>query len=593
MEELALFWEIGLIIVAATFFAYLARIFRQPVILAYVFTGVLLGPLGFGLIEDQVTIRTLSEFGIAFLLFIVGLELDLKRLRDVGGVSTVVGIIKTAIVFGLGFMMALSLGYLRTEAIYAGLILSFSSTMVVIKLLSDKNELDTLHGRITLGILLIEDVIAIMVLSVISVQTGVNLSVFAISILKGMGLLSIALIMSKYILPPVLHFVARKQELLFLTALSLCFIYSWASHISGFSVAIGAFIAGISVATFPYNIEIVSRVRSLRDFFSTIFFVSLGLELLVTDTSALVQALFFFLPLIVIIKPAIIMALTSTYGYGRRTSFLTSISLIQISEFSLIIASAALSMHHIGQELFSVILFVALFSITLTSYTINYDNKLYGRLSSSLVFFEKLCRTKTCQLDSIPATLKKHVVVCGSHRMGYPIIKTLQKLGEDFVVVDFNPEIIQFLINEGIPCIYGDIGDMTIVERINLYDADVVVSTVPNLEDNILLIRQTKERNPKAAVFVVAETLDDALQLYNIGADYVIIPRFLAGETASNFIRIHARSPKDLGSERVEHIRKLQKMKEEELLDKYEPSFLRSLEEKINHKHRKNIQPND
>jgi len=374
---------------------------------------------------------------------------------------------------------------------------------------------------------------------------------------------------------------------LFLTALSLCFVYSWVSHLSGFSVAIGAFIAGIGVATFPYNIEIVSRVRSLRDFFATIFFASLGLELWVSEVSSLTHALFFFLPLIIIIKPFLVMVLTSIQGYGRRTSFLTSISLIQISEFGLIIALTGLNLGHISQELFSIMVVVAVASITLTSYSIKYDNKIYNKLSPSLMFFERFCRSKTCELDSAPASLKKHVVVCGAHRMGYPIIKTIEKLGEDFIVIDFNPEVIQSLIDEGVPCIYGDIGDVDILERINLYDADVVVSTIPNKEDSMLLVRQSKERNPNAVVFVVADTLDEALELYNIGADYVIIPRFLAGERASIFIRMHARSPKELEDEKIEHIRKLQHMKEDEVLEKYEPSSLKSLEKKIGHRRKK------
>jgi len=546
-----------------------------------------LGPIGLGLIQDQITIQTLSEFGIAFLLFIVGLELDLKRLKDVGVASGVVGVSKTLIIFGLGFLVATSLGYSGKEPFYIGLILAFSSTMVVIKLLSDKNELDTLHGRLTLGILLIEDVLVIMALSVLSVPTQLNPEMLVISAVKGLGLFSIALIMSRYILPTLLKFVAKSQELLFLTALSLCFVYSWVSHLSGFSVAIGAFIAGIGVATFPYNIEIVSRVRSLRDFFATIFFASLGLELWVSEVSSLTHALFFFLPLIIIIKPFLVMVLTSIQGYGRRTSFLTSISLIQISEFGLIIALTGLNLGHISQELFSIMVVVAVASITLTSYSIKYDNKIYNKLSPSLMFFERFCRSKTCELDSAPASLKKHVVVCGAHRMGYPIIKTIEKLGEDFIVIDFNPEVIQSLIDEGVPCIYGDIGDVDILERINLYDADVVVSTIPNKEDSMLLVRQSKERNPNAVVFVVADTLDEALELYNIGADYVIIPRFLAGERASIFIRMHARSPKELEDEKIEHIRKLQHMKEDEVLEKYEPSSLKSLEKKIGHRRKK------
>lgn len=584
---MSLFWDIGLIIVFATFLAYVARILRQPLILAYMAAGVIIGPFGLGLIREREVITILSEFGIAFLLFIVGLELDLRRLRDIGLVSTTTALVSTAILFFLGFNAALALGFVKIEAAYLGLMIAFSSTMVVIKLLSDKNELDTLHGRIILGILLTQDVVAILALSIISTPGQVSFNEGLMALFKGAGLFSVAIILSKYILPPVFKFVAKSQELLFLTALSLCFVFSYFSYLAGFSVAIGAFIAGVSVATFPYNIEIISRIHSLRDFFATLFFVSLGMELWFESITPLVYPLLVFSFLLIIIKPLIMMMNISFFGYGSRSSFLTSISLAQISEFSLIIALTGVSVGHISHVVFSLAALMALVSLTLTSYLIKFENAMYSALNRFLLLFERLSRNKSRKLEDIPKKTSDHIIVVGGHRMGYNIVKTLTQLKEQFLVVDYNPEVIKALMGEGVHCIYGDIGDMEILNRINLSGADMIISTIPDDEDSMLLIEETKKVNPRAVVFVTANTLDEALNLYDLGADYVILPRMLSGRKVSELIHGHARRKRAVEHLKREHIHELEFIKEEELLDRYEPSFLKSLERKFNGHHKR------
>lgn len=586
MAEFTLFWDIGLIIVVATFLAYIARLFRQPLVLGYMFAGILLGPVGLGLITEEADIKILSELGIAFLLFIVGLELDLRRLKDIGLVASVTAIVKSVFLFFLAFNLASVLGFSMVDAIYLGLVLSFSSTMIVIKLLSDKGELDTLHGRMILGILLTEDVLAILVLSVISTPGYVDLNLVMMSLLKGVGLFSIALMLSRFILPTVFRFVAKSQELLFLTALSICFLFAKLSAVAGFSVAIGALIAGIAVATFPYNLEIISRVHSLRDFFATLFFVSLGMEIWVENIGSLILPLIALIILVIIVKPIIMMFSMSFFGYSSRTSFLTSINLTQISEFSLIIALTGMRLGHISVDVFSLTAMLALVSITITSYAIKFDNTLYSSLNKYLVVFDRLSKKKARKLEELPMKSSEHIIVVGAHRMGYSIVKTLKELGEHFLVVDFNPEVITRLIDEDVHCTYGDIGDMEILKRINLSEADMVISTVPNEEDSMLLIEETKKLNPKALVFVTADTLDQALELYDLGADYVFLPRMLSGGKASELIREHARKPDKISVLKLKHIQDLEYIKEEELLEKYEPSFLKSLERKFNGHHK-------
>ncbi|MFC2154031.1 cation:proton antiporter [Candidatus Altiarchaeota archaeon] len=580
MYEATLFWDIGLLIVVATILANVARIFRQPLIVAYIFTGILIGPFGFGLIVEQDTIRTLSEFGIAFLLFIVGLELDLTKLKDIGSKAFAAAMGKSLIMFCLGFLIALYFGFSNLEGVYMGIVVALSSTMIVIKLLSDKRELDTLHGRIILGILLVEDVIAILALSILASPTG--LAEVTASVLKGLGLFSIAIVLSRFVVPTVFRYISKSHELLFLTALSVCFIFAKISEISGFSIAIGAFIAGLGIATFPYNIEIVNRVRSLRDFFATMFFVSLGMEIWITNISKIILPLLFFLLLILIVKPIIIMALNSVLGYGRRSTFLTGISLAQISEFSLIIALQGLFTQQITTEMFSLVALIGVISFTVTSYFIKYDNKLYSRLSEMMVIFDRLSKREKLILEDIPIKSQNHTIVCGCHNMGINIVKTLKELGEDHLVVDYNPEVISELMQEGVPSIYGDIGDLEVLERIHLNDADIVISTVPSVEDNMLLIQETKKRNPHSLIFVTADTLDNSLELYDVGADYVIIPDMLAGKKVSEFLREHHHNPHLIDQIKEDHIIELEKIKEHELLHKYEPTFLKHLEQKMN-----------
>src|SRR3989338_5195646 len=272
------FIQLGMVIILAAIAAFLLRLFKQPQILAYVVVGVLITPV-FKVITNTSIIESMSIIGIAFLLFIVGLEMDLKALRNVAFVSSVGGLIQIILLFVLGYVVALLLGFLSLEASYIGLILAFSSTMVVIKLLSDKRELHTLHGRIVIGILLMEDIVAIFVLSVLSSINSFSVPVFGIAMLKFVSLFLIAFLLSKYVFPVSFRFAARHQELLLILSLAVCFLFSLSFQYLGFSIAIGAFVAGVALGNLDYNLDIISKVKSLRDFFALLFFVSLGMGL--------------------------------------------------------------------------------------------------------------------------------------------------------------------------------------------------------------------------------------------------------------------------------------------------------------------------
>jgi len=581
-------WDIGLIIVSATLLAHIARVLRQPLIPAYVLAGIIIGPIGLKLITSISVIRTLSELGIAFLLFIVGLELDMRRLRDVGMAATMIAGVSGVAIFAIGSLLAYYMGYTGAESLYIGTALCFSSTMIVIKILSDKNELETLHGRIILGVLLIQDVMAIMSLSILATLNNPSFAAIAQSVVWGIGLFSIAIVSSRYVVPVIFKSIAKSHELMFLTALSFFFLFAKMSEISGFSVAIGAFVSGIAIATFPYNLEVVGKIRSLRDFFAIIFFVSLGMEMAVANPGAILVSTAAFLAVVLVVKPLTMMVLTSLTGYGRRVSFLTGISLFQISEFSLIIAMQGLLAGHMSQDVFSIIAAIAVITITLTSYTIKYDNQLYRLASERIMVFERFSNVDKSLQKQIEEPSGGHIVVCGSHRMGYAIIKALERVGKEFIVVDFNPERVKTLIREGIPCIYGDIGDVDVLDKLHLKKAGMVISTVVDDEDSMLLISEAKYHNRRTPVIVTAENIREALELYDYGADYVIVPRMLSGVVVADIVEGAFKDPHRLSNLKDRHLKELVKVEHEEVINKYEFSLVTSIEEKLHdHEHKK------
>jgi Kef-type K+ transport system membrane component KefB/voltage-gated potassium channel Kch len=594
IDGMILLWDIGIIILASTIFAFLAKALKQPLVLAYVLAGIVIGPFGpFPLITNEDIVITLAGLGVAFLLFMVGLELDIKRLKDVGRVSAGCGIGQIIITFFVGLLLANLLGFSERESLYIAFALTISSTMIVVKLLSDKGELDTLHGKIVLGTLLIQDVVTIMALAVLTTLEDFSIISLGVSILTGLGLVSVAILSGRFILPPFLRFAAKSVELLFLTSLAWCFAFSAFAYLAfsnllGFevtsSLSIGAFLAGVSLASFPYNLEILGRIRSLKDFFATIFFVSLGMQ--VPLQFPLLQPVLIFSLFVLIGTPLIMISITTLFGYGKRTALLTGLSLAQISEFSFILAMEGLFLKHITLEIFSLITWIALVTITISSYFIIHSDQIYNRILPSLKIFERISRNR--ELEDIPTKSKGHVVVFGCHRMGCIIVETLQLMRRDFLVVDLNPDIVKSLIGQRIPSIYGDMGDIEILERIRLKDADVVISTIPNLNDNLLLIEETRKRNPKTLIIITADHINGALTLYNNGADYVILPNILSGEKVSTFLMDYILSKERFASLKKKHILQLENQKRLDFLMRYDSSFLGSLERKFNHNRQSN-----
>lgn len=555
-----IFLSIGLIIIVAGVGAYLARALRQPLIPAYILVGILLGPV-LKIITDKTIITAMSEMGIAFLLFSVGLELNLKKLKDIGNVATVGALAHMGLLFGASYAAFKILKYNNLTSIYVGLILMFSSTLVIVKLLSDKNALDTLHGRIIIGMLLMQDIVAIIALSMLNSIGEPMLGPVVLMFLKGILIFIVGLALAKIIFTSVFKFAAKNDELLFLLAIMVMFVFAIIYNYVGFSIVIGAFIAGLLLGSLPYNLEIIGQIKGIKDFFAVIFFVSIGLELIPVSLSKIALPLGVMLGLTLIILPFITLFILSLFGYKKRTAFLTSISLAQISEFSLIIVALGFSKGHLSPEIFSLTILVAIITIGITAYVIKFDDKLYQWFGKKMVLFDKLNKHNKELISYLEEGVQHKVVLIGYDRIGYSILQKLKSLRKNVVVVDLDPDIIRNLIRKKIPCIYGDIGDLEIIKRLRLEEAELVISTVPSHQDSMLLIKKVREFNPEATIIVTSFDADDALELYKRGADYVVVPHFLGGEHISLILEELTTDLNKLLKIKISHMKALQERK--------------------------------
>lgn len=531
---LPLLFDVGVIILVSAVLAYAARFLRQPVILAYVVAGLIVGPVGLGLITNAEEIALLSELGIIFLLFSVGLELDFRRIENVGFATLVGGTVQIILTFAVGFFAAVAFGMTSMLGIYIGLMMAISSTMIVAKVLTDKDELGTLHGRIMVGVLILQDIVAVIMLPMLSLYLSmpvISLDVIVAVALKGLGLFAFAIIMNKFFFPKILDYAAQRHEILFLTAVASCFFFIGASYVLGFSIAIGGFIAGLSMANFPYNLEIEGEVHSLRDFFSILFFSSMGMQL---SFVAIGNSLPFFITILLMLmflKPAILAATYLLLGYGGRTAAYIGLGLGQTSEFVFIIAAELFRIGNITQEFYSLLVSMVVISIVTTPYMIAAKNMFYNFFSRFRLPMSHLIHPKNIRdMENPPDALKHHTVLFGAHMMGEKIIYYLKGRREKFVVVERDPEIVKNLRNRGIYVLYGDAENEEMLSKIFLDNAKLLVLTIPYPDVTSFVVRKAKRINPGIRIFARAPDRVEAERIYKAGADVVIIPEYVSGD---------------------------------------------------------------
>ena len=532
----SVFVQLGLVLIIALIVAAVMKMLKQPIIVGYIIAGILAGPLLFDITGHTEINSVFAELGIAFLLFIVGLHLNPDVIKRLGKVSFVTGLGQVVFTSIITFMIAyFGFNFDAVVSMYIAIAFTLSSTIIIMKLLSDKNDLETLYGRISTGLLIVQDIVAIFVLILISsIASGaLEPEIFITTLMTGIILVVSLTVISKYILPGITEAFAKSSEMLILFALAWCFAVSILFDLFGFSVEIGSLLAGISLAGLPYAYEISSRIKPLRDFFIILFFIILGAQMEFSYLAEFIIPAIVFSLFVIIGNPLIFMALTGAMRFTKRNSFMAGVTTGQISEFSLIIIALGVTVGHLTEPVLAFVTMVGLITMFVSSYFIMHANAIYPAVSKYLKIFER----KGKKLDYKKNKGNYDIILFGCDRMGYSLLKTLEKIDNKVLVVDYNPEIIMDLMKRGIPSRYGDIDDPELIGDLKLKKAKMIISTVPDFEANLSLLEKAKKKNKNIIIIMVAQKIDEALELYRQGADYVIMPHFLGAEHASHILK--------------------------------------------------------
>jgi Kef-type K+ transport system membrane component KefB len=530
------------------------RIFKQPLIIGYILSGILIGPIVLDFVPSGDTLSTFSQMGVAFLLFIVGLYLNPKSVKEVGKVSVITGIGQVVFTSVIGYLICLVLGFSHVTSLYIAIALTFSSTIIIMKLLSDKEALDKLYGRISIGFLLVQDLIAIIVLIVVSSLAGGDGSWFSILILlaKGVGAFLVLFAFTHFLLPKLNSFFEKSQEFLFVFAIGWGFGLSALFLALGFSIEVGALIAGILLSMFPYSYEISSRLKPLRDFFIISFFVLLGSQMVFSGMQDMLVPAIVLSLFILIGNPLIVVFIMGRFGYSKNTGFMAGLTVAQISEFSLILVALGVKVGHLSNEILSFVTIIGLITIAGSTYLMIYSEKIYPYVSKYLSIFEK----KKIKEKNIPEKEYKYILF-GENRIGFSIMKSFSKTNKDYLVVDFNPERVKKLCSKGISCVYGDVSNVEFLEDLKAHKAKLIVSTIPEKDINLTILNLIHKKNKDTILIVTARHISEAFDLYKAGADYVILPHFLGGEYTARVIEKAKENKEFYKKEREKQIKDL------------------------------------
>jgi len=528
---------------------------KQPIIIGYIIAGVIISPFLIKFGASTEVIGVFSKLGIAFLLFIVGLHLNPKVIKEIGTASLLVGLGQIILTFGLGFLVAWKvLGMNIIASSYIGIALAFSSTIIIMKLLSDKQNLDSLYGKISIGILIIQDLVAIAVLlfiSSLSGDTGLQGSALK-TLLGGAGLIVVLFLLGYFVLPRLTKSIAKSQELLFLFSVCWCFLVAALFSYFGLSIEIGALVAGVVLSVTPYSTEISSKIRPLRDFFIIIFFIILGLNMQIESIGSIIVGALILSVIVLIFKPLILMFLLKNFRYTKRTNFLVGTTLAQISEFSLIILGLGVALGHIASSVLHTTILTMVITIVISTYMIIYAKDFYPKMARFVGWFEKKNIKHERKIGK-----NYDAILFGYNRIGFSILNAMKSARRKYLVVDFNPDTITVLNKFKVPCLYGDVDDPELLKDLPLDKIKLAVSTIPDFEANFLLVEEIRTINPKAIIIVRAHTIEDALELYKKGASYVLTPHFLGGEYISKMIKEIGVKEKDYEKEKEKHIETL------------------------------------
>lgn len=550
------FSELSLVIIVTAAVSLFMRFIRQPLILGYILAGLLVGPSFLGLIHSQELFEVFSSLGIALLLFIIGLGMNITELKKLGKPVFAVAFSTLLTVTMVGFSVTALLGFTKTEALIAGLALFFSSTIIIVKILSDKKEQNRLHGQIAIGVILIEDIVATFALLFVAAgaEGGFNPSEAAFLLAKGLGLLGLLYFSSSQILPKVSRLMAESQEMLFLFAISWGFGIATLFEISGFSLEVGALFGGVALASSPYVAEIASRLRPLRDFFVVIFFIFLGQSLTITNIGSAIIPSLLLSAIVIIIKPFVVTTVLGLLGYTKRVSFKAGINLSQISEFSVVLIVLAISNELVRSDIGAIITLVAIITIAISTYLMQYDDELYEIFDrvKFRMFEKEVVYKENRKASGYP------IVLLGYHHGGHEFAKTFKEMHKKFLVVDYDPDVIELMEQQKIDYLYGDVADRELLDEANIEKAKLIVSTISEHSTNVFLVNLIENINPGAVIICHADNLKEATELYDLGASYVMIPHYIGSEKIGAFIKRNGMNKSEFKKIREKHLTHLE-----------------------------------
>lgn len=538
------FYETAIILSLAAVLGILGQRLRQPLVIMFLATGILAGPACLGVIRNYEQIELLASIGIALLLFIVGLRLDLNLIRTTGTVALATGLGQIVFTSVIGFVIALALGLSVVGAVYVAVALTFSSTIIIVKLLSDKREIDALHGRIAVGFLIVQDIAAILALVALTTfgsglargQSPVTTSL--LMALKGAGLLVGIGLLMRYVLPRLLAKLAQSQEMLVLFAIAWAVLVGAASESLGFSKEIGAFLAGISLATTEFRDAISAKLVSLRDFLLLFFFIHLGARLDWSTVGAQLGASLWLSLFVLIGNPLIVLIIMGAMGYRRRTSFLAGLTVAQISEFSLIVGALGVSLGHISRETMGLITLVGVVTIFASTYMILYSQPLYQLLSPALRIFERKNPYRETTGDTAgpagPMDAAVDVILVGLGNYGSGLAERLLERRMHIVGVDFDPQALERWRARGVSVLYGDMADPEVFEQLPMRIARWVVSTVRSRDVSFALLAVLKQRGYQGKVALTAADQAEATLYERAGVHAILRPFSDAAEQAAD-----------------------------------------------------------
>lgn len=538
------FFELVFLLSVALGIAILMQLLKQPMIIGYILAGITIGFLG--IVEMGDSIQAFAHIGVALLLFLVGLNLNPKTIRETGKASIVTGVGQVLFTSIIGYAISRMLNFSHIESVYLAIALTFSSTIIISKLLSDKGELNSLYGRISIGFLIIQDIIAIIILILLTRVDSITGIAFDLAILLGIGVITVLL------LSRVMKFMAKTQELLMLFSISWCLVVAALFHKFGLSLEAGALIAGMTLSMSPYRHEIAARLRPLRDFFILMFFIVLGVQMDFTNIAHIIIPGIIFSLFILIGNPLIVIILMSIMGYTRRTSFKAGLTVAQISEFSLILIGLGVALGQVSPTLLSLTTIVGLITIAGSTYLILYANKIQTLIDPVLKLFE---RKKVQEKDDEEEPHEILLLGCG--RIGLNIIHDFAKLKKKFLVIEYNPEIIQQLKHRHIPFVYGDAEDPELLDSLGLRHIKMAISTIPKKDANLVILQALRKENQHAIFTALAHSVDDALTLYDAGASYVLLPHDIGSQHMSTLLDKHGLDGERYLEEKIAHIEHL------------------------------------